>query len=242
MLRVPLGDMLLKRELFLFNIRIHAGDEMPDDNLEDYADKYDRRFQLAKRPRSLLARNSKPVVVEYQDEDGNWRSRIKMERIKFDDKAKGVFLEEYRKWGRMGESAAAAGVSTQCVRAHIESDQEFGNALMMAEEEYREKLIGHHQDLVFNGTQKENYDRNGALVSTETIYPIRLIELELKKHDSGYRDKQEVQVNHSGGVMVAPAEMASIDDWEKRFSKAKDITPSASIPVLVDRSEDDEDQ
>jgi len=212
---------------------------MADDELEDYADKYDRRFQLAKRPRSLLARNSKPIIVDYQDEDGNWRQRIKMERIKFNDKAKGVFLEEYRKWGRMGESAAAAGVSTQCVRAHIENDEEFGRALMMAEEEYREKLIGHHQDLVFNGTQKESYDRNGGLISTETIYPIRLIELELKKHDSGYREKQEVSVNHTGGVLVAPAEMASIDDWEKRFSRAKDVTPPPPVSVLLEHDEED---
>jgi len=215
--------------------------KMANDELEDYAEKHDRRFSLAKRPRSLLARNSRPVIVDYQDEDGNWRQRIRMERIKFNDKAKGVFLEEYRKWGRMGESAAAAGVSTQCVRAHIESDEEFGNALVMAEEEYREKLIGHHQDLVFNGTQRESFDRNGQLVSTETIYPIRLIELELKKHDSGYRDKQEVQVNHTGGVLVAPAEMASIDDWEKRFSKAKDVTPEPKAAFAIMAPEDDDE-
>lgn len=196
---------------------------------EDYElDNYERTYesnQVRQRPRSLLARGSKPVLVEYQDEDGNWRSRIKMSRIKFGDAEKGVFLETYRKWGRMGEAAAAAGVATNTVRKHIEEDEDFAQALLMAEEEYREKLIGHHQDLVFNGTIKKSYDRNGNIVSEETIYPIRLIELELKKHDSGYREKQEVSVNHSGGVLVAPAEMASIDDWEKRFSKMKDVTP-----------------
>jgi hypothetical protein len=46
----------LKREFFPFFFRIHVGDEMADDELEDYAEKYDRRFQLAKRPRSLLAK------------------------------------------------------------------------------------------------------------------------------------------------------------------------------------------
>ena len=149
-----------------------------------------------------------------------------MERIKFGDKEKGVFLDEYRKWGRMGEAAALVGVSTQCVRAQIDKDPEFAEALLIAEEEYKDKLIGHHQDLVFNGTVKKSYDRTGRLVSEETVYPIRLIELELKKHDAGYREKQELAVSHSGGVLVAPAEMASIDDWEKRFSaNLKDITP-----------------
>ena len=193
---------------------------------------------VRKRPTSLLDRRSKPVVIEEQDEDGNWRRRIKMSRIKFGDAEKAVFLEEYRKWGRMGESAAAAGVSTQCVRAHIHEDEDFAEALLMAEEEYKEKLIGHQQDLVFNGTIKKSYDRNGMLVSEETIYPIRLIELELKKHDSGYREKQEIAVNHSGGVLVAPAEMGSIDDWEKKFANMKNVTPD---PLTIDAEPDEED-
>lgn len=188
------------------------------------ADEYDK-IQVRQRPRSLLTRGSKPVLVEYQDEDGNWRSRIKMSRIKFGDAEKGIFLETFRKWGRMGEAAAAAGVSTQTVRKHIDEDEDFAEALMMAEEEYKEKLIGHHQDLVFNGTIKKSYDRNGNLVSEETVYPIRLIELELKKHDSGYREKQEISHQHSGGVLIAPAEMGSIDDWESKFSNMRDVTP-----------------
>ena len=208
------------------------------DDIEDYADKHDQRFQIRKRPRSLLARRSHPVVVDYQDGDGNWRSRIKMERIAFGDREKGIFLEEYRKWGRMGESAAACGVSTQCVRAHIAKDEEFAQALMMAEEQYREKLIGHHQDLVFNGTQQESYDRNGGLVSTETIYPIRLIELELKKHDAGYRAKQEVQVKHTGGALVAPAEMAAVAEGEERISRAKNITPPVEAITVDDEDKD----
>lgn len=211
-----------------------------DHELDNYERTYESN-QVRQRPRSLLARGSKPVLVEYQDEDGNWRSRIKMSRIKFGDAEKGVFLETYRKWGRMGEAAAAAGVSTQCVRAHIEEDEDFAQALLMAEEEYREKLIGHHQDLVFNGTIKKSYDRNGNIVSEETVYPIRLIELELKKHDSGYREKQEVSVNHSGGVLVAPAEMGSIDDWEKKFSKMKDVTPDEeqiSVPLQIETDPD----
>lgn len=201
------------------------------DELTDYAEKYDRAFRLKERSRSLISRGSTPVVVDYQDGDGNWRSKIKMSRTKFNEREKGIFLEEYRKWGRMGEAASAAGVSTQTVRKAIDQDEDFAEALMVAEDEYRDKLIGHHQNLVFNGTERVSYGRDGSIVGTETIYPIRLIELELKKHDSGYRERQEVAINHSGGVLVAPAEMSSIDDWEKRFSSAKNITPP---PLQID--------
>jgi hypothetical protein len=219
-----------------------------NDDLEinDYADRkrYDDQFRMKPRLRSLVSRGSKLVEVEEFDEESQqWRRKLKMSRIKFDEKAKGVFLDEYSKWGRIGEASAAAGVTTQTVRKAIEEDEDFAEAMLIAEEDYRDKLISHHQNLVFNGTQKENYDRNGNLVSRETIYPIRLIELELKKHDPGYRDKQEIAVNHTGGVLLAPAEMNSIEDWEQRFSKAKDVTPKGpteSVRIsLQDQDEED---
>ena len=198
----------------------------------DYAQKYDESFRMKPRIRSLISRGSRPVRVDVQDKKtGEWRSVVRMSRKKFNEREKGIFLEEFGKWGRMGESAAAAGVTPDTVRKAMADDEEFADAVMVQEEEYRDKLIGHHQDLVFNGTQKDSFDRNGNLVSSETIYPIRLIELELKKHDKGYRDKQDIEINHTGGVLVAPAETVNIDDWEKRFSHAKDVTP---IPVKLE--------
>jgi hypothetical protein len=100
----------------------------------------------------------------------------------------------------------------------MEIDPDFAEACLMAEHNYRDRLIEHHQNLVFEGTTKVTYDRQGNVVSEEKVYPIRLIELELKKHDEGYRDKREVDVKVSGGVLVAPSDVASIDDWEARFS------------------------
>jgi hypothetical protein len=206
--------------------RTRVDERMKMDDVNDYAQKYDENFSERKRPRSLVSRGSKIIREEVQDDaTGEWRTVIRMSRVKFDDKAKERFLMEYAKWGRMGEAAAAAGVATNTVRKHMQEDEDFAEAAYLQEEEYKEKLIGHHQNLLFNGTVKESYDRNGNLVSKETIYPIRLIEMELKKHDKGYRDKQEIAVNHTGGVMVAPAETESVDDWEKRFGSARDITP-----------------
>lgn len=161
--------------------------------------------------------SSKFAIEEFQDEMGDWRTRIISQRTKLDEKSKGIFLEEYRQHARMGTAAHAAGVTGQTIRAHMKNDLEFAEACLEAEETYVSRLIEHQQKLVFDGSVKEVYDRNGKLVSKETVYPIRLIELELKKHDSGYRDKREVSMNVSGGVLVAPAEMKTIDDWEKQF-------------------------
>lgn len=206
------------------------------EDIDKYKSDYDDgRYDVAPL-RSLISRGSKAIRVAVQDpESGEWRNVVRMSRKKFDDNAMLIFLKEYGKWGRMGDAASAAGVTPQTVRHYMEEDEEFGEAVMLQENEYRDKLIGHHQNLLFNGTQKESYDRNGNLVSTETVYPIRLIELELKKHDKGYRDKQELEINHTGGVLVAPAETATIGDWEKRFGKAKDITPA--VPVIEEADE-----
>jgi len=182
-------------------------------------------------PLQLESKTSEAVLITEEDPDtGEKKQVIRMKRKRFDAERKQLFLDEYCKWGRMGESAAAAGVSTQTIRKGMEDDDEFAQGVLVAENAYKDKLIGHHQDLVFNGTLKEHYDRNGNLVSSETIYPIRLIELELKKHDSGYREKQEISHNHSGGVLIAPAEVASIDDWEKRFSG-----------LVIEHEEEDDD-
>lgn len=197
--------------------------------IDDYAENYDRQFKVKTAPRSLIARGSRAVRITEQDpETGEWRTFIRMSRVKFDDDAKARFLNEYRKWGRMGESAAAAGVSKQTVRKALEDDEDFAEAVMACEEEYKDKLIAHHQDLVFNGQEKISYDRNGNVVSREQIFPIRLIELELKKHDKGFREKIEQEVTHKGGVLLVPSEMKSIDDWETRFAKAKNVTPEQS--------------
>lgn len=196
------------------------------DELSQYADNFQANGGRPPRPKSLISRGSTPIRInEVHPVTGEWRTRIKMSRIKFDDKAQEVFLIEYGHHGRMGDAAAAAGVTSQTVRHYLDTDEEFGEAFLIQEQEYKDRLIEHHQDLVFNGTVKKSYDRNGQLVSEETIYPIRLIELELKKHDSGYRDKQEVKINHTGGVLVAPAEMATIEDWEAKFDKMKVISP-----------------
>lgn len=178
--------------------------------------------------------------VQYQDAEGNWRVKIVSQREKLDDRAKGIFLEHYAEHARMGQAAQAAGVTPQTVRRHMEVDPEFAEACMMAEHNYRDRLIEHHQNLVFEGTTKFTYDRQGNVVSEEKVYPIRLIELELKKHDEGYRDKREVDVKVSGGVLVAPPDVNSIDDWEARFSGGRMIEGEATV-VNDDEAQEDDD-
>lgn len=182
-------------------------------------------------------------IVKFQDYNGDWRIKMIQQRSKLTNEKKGIFLEELAKHGRIGHAAQAAGVTSRTVSCARFRDEVFDEACINALELYKDRLIEHHQDLVFNGTKRISYDRLGNVIAEETIFPIRLIELELKKHDEGYRDKREVSMNISGGVLVAPAEVKSIDDWESRFSREDEIIDA--VTVENDQKEDqvqDEEQ
>lgn len=209
-----------------------------DDDEDDETPHGSHRPAYERKPpkiRSLLGPRTIPRIVQVQDKvTGEWRNQVRLSKERMTDEQKGIFLVKYQEWGRIAEAAAYAGVSSRNVRKEAEQDEEFGLALVMAEDAYREKLIAHHQDLLFNGQVKENYDRNGNLVSREQVFPIPLIQMELKKHDKGYRDKQEVEVTHTGGVLVAPSTVSSIDDWSRKWSPGgaiegdfHDVTPSS---------------
>lgn len=158
------------------------------------------------------------VVKEVSDPiTGEVKLAVRSVAEKYDEEVRDRIAGEYAKHGRIGAASRAGNVTTSTVKRWLQERQDFAVAMAEANEAYRDKLIEHHQNLVFNGTVKETYDRQGRLVGKETIYPIRLIELELKKHDEGYRDKREVDMNVRGGVMIAPAETKSVDDWEARF-------------------------
>jgi hypothetical protein len=175
------------------------------------------------RPTDLIDRppTRNMVMEEFVDSEGVTRYKLVPQTSKFTDETKAIILAEVAEHGRLGTACRKAGVTMASARKYVTKDPEFGLLFAEALEAYKDRLITHHQDLVFNGTTKVNYDRNGGIVSEEKVYPIRLIELELKKHDEGYRDKKEMNVNVRGGVLVAPAEM-SMEDWEKNFSP-KDI-------------------
>ena len=159
------------------------------------------------------------AVEQYFDEGGNWRLTLSP-GTKFNTAARTIYLRELSSHGRKTSACVSAGISMTTLK-YAEDDPDFKEACAHAISMYKDRLIAHHQDLVFNGIPKTRYDSRGNIVEESVDYPIRLIELELKKHDDGYRDKREVNMNISGGVLVAPANM-TIDEWEKKHGVVVD--------------------
>ncbi len=168
-------------------------------------------------------RNDVPVihmlnaVEQYFDDNGNWRLRMTT-GSKFDEVRRGIFLREMASHGRKSTAAMAAGVSVTTANWAIKNEPDFSEALAHCALIYHDRIVAHHQDLLFNGVETQKFDSKGNLLQITREYPIRLIELELKKHDDGYRDKREINMNVSGGVLIAPPEI-SIEEWEKKHGK-----------------------
>ena len=177
-------------------------------------------------------------IEQYFDDNGSWRLRV-VTGTKFDEVRRGIFLRELAEHGRKSTAAMAAGVSVPTANWAIKNEPDFNEAVAHCQLIYKDRVVAHHQDLLFNGIEKCRYDNKGNIIETTREYPIRLIELELKKVNDGYRDKREINMNVSGGVLVAPAGL-TIEEWEKEhgetvegeFTKA-DPQSSSDGKVLI---------
>lgn len=154
---------------------------------------------------------SKPVA-----DQSTWRTKLKQSRLKFDDEQKQVYLKALAAHGMKGRSAETAGVCPQTVGLHRENDPDFSAATDAALDAYRDKFVDHATTLAYDGITVRKFNKDGDLIEERQDYPIRLIELELKRVEPDYRDKQTIDLNTAGGgVLVAPAEMTP-EDWIKK--------------------------
>lgn len=197
-----------------------------------------RMYPLKGTPRGRSGpRNSSTVgrVRDVPADQTNWRTKLQQSRIKFDDVQKEVFLTQYALHGLKMRAAAEATVNLSTVNGHIENDPDFAEAVLQAVATYRDKCVDHATDLLFDGEIHKSYDKDGNLLNEKHVYPIRLIELELKRVEPAYRDKQTIDVNTRGtGVLVAPAEVTP-EDWVRREDS---LNADKTVPDGAEKEDD----
>jgi len=168
-----------------------------------------------------------------------WRREVLVSRLKFDDDQKNIYLAALREHGLKGKAAQAAGVSNNTVQRHRENDPDFGEAEANANQEYTDKLITHHQNLLFNGEVHRTFDKEGIVISEKHVHPIQLIAMELKKRDPTYSEKHVVDIKQgAGGVLVVPAEI-SVEDYlqELEAKKAEEELEDNTIDITPEQQE-----
>lgn len=155
------------------------------------------------------SRPSKALV-----DQSNWRRKLQAARIKFDDKAKQIFLSAFADTGLKKRSADAAGVCLLTIIRHQKNDPDFAEAYDEALASYRDKFVGKAiNELAYEGIKHERKDKTtGEVIEEWREYPIPLVLAELKRIDPGFRDKQDISIGVGGGVLVVSGPL-SPEEW-----------------------------
>lgn len=124
------------------------------------------------------------------------------------------FLELYATNGRMTESAHAVGVQGSTIARARKKDKEFDEQTIEAYAVYRDHLESVLEARALVGVLEPIFHK-GVLIGHKANYSDALILAHAKKHIPEYREKQSVDVNHSGGVLVVPGVAKDSHAWER---------------------------
>lgn len=162
-------------------------------------------------------KNYKPSVFEAKglvnSDTSNWREKMQMAKVKFDDRAKMRYLDHLAKTGRKGHAAAAAGVCPNCVNEHRKKDPAFNEAVDIALQMYADdvhalavKLMNGVDEPIIGGKEKDK------IVGHKRVHATNLVAMELKRTNPEYRDRQEIDIKGGGvGALVVPAGLTTAE-------------------------------
>lgn len=146
----------------------------------------------------------------------------KKDEIRFDAVAKQQYCALLAQTGLKQKSAREIGFNPCTINAHEKTDPEFKAAVDEAMEDYRELLEAEIKRRAVDGVQSPVYNKNGDLVGHKLEYSDRMLELHAKRHIAAYRDKQTIDHNIKGGVMVVPGTALTSQEWEDHGGSAVD--------------------
>lgn len=137
----------------------------------------------------------------------------------FTPERKEMFLKQVSLCGQIVASCRAIGVAPATVKNHRAADNVFDQRVKDAVDLYRDWIDAEIRRRGFEGVEKPVFYQ-GQVVGWIKEFSDQLALAHAKAHDPRYRERSQLDVKHSGGVMVVPAAPASTEDWSKRFSTA----------------------
>lgn len=142
----------------------------------------------------------------------NWRKRIQASKLKFDDTAKGIFLNVLAKTGRRTEAANAAGVHLKTILDHRNVDPEFEDAFQEALGRYADtvhvlalKLMNGVKKPIVGGKDKDE------IITHEIVHATNLLAMEMRRTNPEYKEKTELEINGGGGILLVPETATDVD-------------------------------
>lgn len=159
---------------------------------------------------------------ERQVEMAEWRRKLRVSRLKFDDRLKREFLDEFVKHGRFQTSCLSVDTTPATVRSHIENDPEFAEAFEAAKQTYRDKVHSVITLLAIDGLEEPiiGGEFRDQVVAHKRIFATNLVMAEARRVDPGYKDQTTVDLTIKSGVLLAPP-TTSPAEWAAQFAKPR---------------------
>lgn len=104
-------------------------------------------------------------------------------------------------------------IDLRTYKSHREKDSMFNERCMLAEERYHARVLEEMQKRAF-GWEEPLYYQGKPTGHTRQMFDMRALEMEAKRVEPGYRDKQNVNVNVAPGVIVVGEKPKEALDWE----------------------------
>ncbi len=139
---------------------------------------------------------------------------------KFTPKRRQTFLTHLRETGLIGESAELACSSYERIRRKRKNDSDFDVEVTAALTAYHDLIETEIHRRAIIGTRKPVFYQ-GTTCGHIREYSDRLLEFHAKRHIPAYREKQSIDMNVAGGVLVVPGVASDSKDWEERHRGEK---------------------
>lgn len=120
------------------------------------------------------------------------------------DEVKQAFLDEFAKCGVVGHAMRAVGVKDYGTVRRWRQDEVFDAAFRDAEEEASDYLEAEARRRAAEGVTRHRYDKDGKLVSTETVYSDSLLMFLLKgRKRAVFGDRSALELSNPDGSMTS---------------------------------------
>lgn len=119
------------------------------------------------------------------------------------------FLDALTKHGVITRACAEANVSDSCVSVHRKQDAEFEQQVQVALSGFRSVIEDAIHKRGIDGVSRSIY-YEGVVVGTEIVYSDSLLIQYAKRHIPEYRERLQVDNNHSGALAVGLADLEKL--------------------------------
>lgn len=171
----------------------------------------------------------------WNQDPAGWRDTWKVKKdknYKFDDIAKGRFLATLARCDRIAEACRAANIGSSRAYEVRKDDPEFAAAWDDARRTYADTVHRAAQIRAVEGVLQPVFNKDGDLVGYKVEYSDGLLTMELKRTNSEFREKQQLDLNHSGGIVSFPAlpDGMTLEQYAEAYQFPEDV-PDPDAPI-----------